>query len=150
GKLRFDVDAVNDLVRASVAQDILVAQVTTFFGILALALAALGLYGITAYATSQRTGELGLRAALGAEPGGVMRMILGEAIALAALGVGIGVPIGLVATRLIRERLFGVGPIDVPSLSVAVAVLIATSIVASYLPARRAARVGPLDALRAD
>src|SRR6185436_8290489 len=103
----------------------------------ALLLAALGLYGITAYATSLRTAELGLRAALGAQPAGIMRMILHEAVTLGAIGIGIGLPIGLAATRLIQGRLFGVGPIDVPSLSVAIAVLIVTSLAASYVPARR-------------
>ena len=116
-KLRFDVEPVDDLVRASVAQDVLVAQVTTFFGIVALLLTAIGVYGITAYATAQRTGELGLRSALGAEPGGIMRMILGEAMTLGVIGVGVGLPAGLAATRLIRGRLFGVSAIDVPSLS---------------------------------
>jgi predicted permease len=150
GKLVHEINPVDDLIRTSVAEDILVTQVTTFFGILALALAALGLYGVTAYATSQRTGELGLRAALGAEPASVMRLILGEAVALAMIGVCIGLPVGLAATRAIRGRLFGVGPIDVPTLGVAVIVLLVTAIVASYLPARRAARVGPLEALRAE
>ena len=148
--LTFDVTPVDDMVGASVAQDVLVTRVVTFFGLLALLLAALGLYGVTAYATSQRTSELGLRAALGAEPGGVMRMIVGEAIGLATIGVALGLPVGLLATRLIRGRLFGVGPIDGPSIAAAIAVLIATAAIASYLPARRAARVGPLEALRAD
>jgi ABC-type antimicrobial peptide transport system permease subunit len=102
------------------------------------------------YSTSQRTSEFGLRAALGAEPGEVTRMVLREALRTALLGVIIGVPAGLATTRLIRTQLFGVEAMDVPSLSVAIMVLVATATVASYLPARRAAKVGPLEALRLD
>ena len=75
-------------------------------------------------------------------------MVLGEAVRVTALGVAIGVPAGLAAARLIRSQLFGVGAIDVPSLGVAVAVLAVTALIASYVPARRAAKVGPLEALR--
>jgi ABC-type antimicrobial peptide transport system permease subunit len=75
-------------------------------------------------------------------------MVLGEAVRVAIIGVVIGVPAGLAATRLIRAQLFGVGAIDLPSLSIAIVVLVATAVVASYLPARRAAKVGPLEALR--
>jgi ABC-type antimicrobial peptide transport system permease subunit len=77
-------------------------------------------------------------------------MVLAESVRLVALGLGIGVPAGLIATRLVRSQIFGVNAIDIPSLSAAVAVLLATALVASYLPARRAARVGPLGALRSD
>jgi ABC-type antimicrobial peptide transport system permease subunit len=151
-----DVDAtlpnavapVNDLVRGTVSQDLLLVQVTMFFCIVTLVLAALGLYGVTAYSTSQRTSEFGLRAALGAEPGRVTRMVLGEAVRVAIIGVIIGAPAGLAATRLIRTQLFGVGTIDWLSLALAVVVLVTTALVASYLPARRAAKVGPLEALR--
>jgi predicted permease len=142
------VDPVNDLVRGTVSEDMLLVHVTMFFCIVTLVLAALGLYGVTAYSTSQRTSEFGLRAALGAEPGDVTRMVLGEAVRVAIIGVAIGVPTGLLATRLIRAQLFGVGTIDLPSLSIAIAALVATALVASYLPARRAAKVGPLEALR--
>ena len=142
------VDPVNDLVRGTVSQDVLLVQVTIFFCVVTLVLAALGLYGVTAYSTSQRSSEFGLRAALGAEPGDVTRMVLGEGVRVAIIGVAVGVPIGLAATRLIRTELFGVGTIDLPSLSIAIVVLVATAAVASYLPARRAAKVGPLEALR--
>jgi ABC-type antimicrobial peptide transport system permease subunit len=75
-------------------------------------------------------------------------MVLGEAVRVAMIGVVIGVPAGLAAARLIRAQLFGIGTIDLPSLTVAIVVLAATAVVASYLPARRAAKVGPLEALR--
>jgi len=148
--LSFEINPLNDLVRGSVSQDVLVTRVTTFFGLLGLVLAALGLYGVTTYATSRRTAEFGLRAALGAEPNDIARMVLAESVRLVALGLAIGVPAGLIATRLARSQIFGVNAIDIPSLSAAVAVLLATALVAAYLPARRAARVGPLGALRSD
>jgi predicted permease len=148
GTLPIAVAPVNDLVRGTVLEDVLLVQVTTFFCIVTLVLAALGLYGVTAYSTSQRTSEFGLREALGAEPGDVTRMVLGEAVRVAIIGVVLGVPAGLAATRLIRTQLYGVGPVDLPSLGVAVVVLVATAIAASYLPARRAAKIGPLEALR--
>ena len=142
------VDPVTDLVRGTVSEDVLLVQVTMFFCVITLGLAALGLYGVTAYSASQRTSEFGLRAALGAQPGQVTRMVLGEAVRVAIMGIIFGVPAGLAATRLIRAQLFGVGAVDAPSLSIAIAVLVATAVVASYAPARRAARVGPLEALR--
>lgn len=146
----FSIHPLNDLVRASVAQNVLVTQVTAVFGMLALLLAALGLYGVTAYATSRRTGELGLRLALGAQPGGLLLMIIREAAALAGVGVLLGVPVGLAATQLVRTQLFGVSQFDPPSLAGAVAVLLATALAACYLPARRAAATDPLVALRAE
>ncbi len=142
------VNPVNDLVRGTVSQDVLLVQMTMFFCVVTLVLAALGLYGVTAYSVGQRTSEFGLRAALGAEPGDVTRMVLGEAARVAAIGIVVGVPAGLAATRLIHAQLFGVGAIDAPSLTIAIVVLVATAVVASYLPARRAAKVGPLEALR--
>ena len=146
--LPISVDPLSDLVRSSVSEDALLMRVTMFFCIVTLVLATLGLYGVTAYSISQRTSEFGLRAALGAEPGRLTRMVLGEAARMAMMGVVIGVPAGVAATRLIRAELFGVGTIDLPSLSIAIAVLVATTTLASYLPARRAARIEPMEALR--
>ena len=145
-----EVTPLADRVRRSVSQDALLTQVTAFFGLIALVLAALGLYGITSYATSQRTGEFGLRAALGAEPWRVAGMVLRDAVVVAVTGVIVGVPIGLVATRWLRGALFGVSPVDPASLSVSVATLVVAAIVASYLPAWRASKVSPLEALRAE
>ena len=148
--LELEIAPLNNLVLRSVNQSVLVTRVTTFFGGLALLLAALGLYGVTSYATSQRTGEFGLRIALGAEPRSVTRMVLREGASLALLGLVFGLPVGLVATRLIRGQLFNVSPIDPPSLALVVAVLAGMALLASYIPARRAARIAPVDALRAE
>jgi ABC-type antimicrobial peptide transport system permease subunit len=148
--LPLEVHPLNDLVLATVSEDVLVTRVTAAFGTLALLLAALGLYGVMAYTTSRRRGELGLRLALGAQPGGLLRMIIREAAVLAGLGVLLGVPVGLAAARLVRTQLFGVSPFDPPSLAGAVVVLLVTALAASYLPARRAAATDPLVALRAE
>jgi predicted permease len=138
------------LMRLSISQDLLVAQVASFFGTLALALAALGLYGVMMYATLRRTSEFGLRMALGAEPRTVGRMVLGEAMRLVLGGAIVGLPLAVAATRLLRNQLFGVGALDVPSIAAALVVLALSATLAGWLPARRAARVGPLEALRAD
>jgi predicted permease len=142
------VDPLTDLIRDSISQDRLVAQVVSCFGILALVLAALGLYGVMAYATMRRTSEFGLRMALGAEPGDVSRMVLREAMLLTTGGVVIGLPIALAATRLLEGQLFGITLVDVPSIALAIIVLGASPAIAGYLPARRASRVAPLVALR--
>jgi predicted permease len=138
------------LMRQSISQDRLVARVTGFFGVLALCLAALGLYGVMAYTTLRRTSEFGLRMALGAQPATVSRMVLGEAMTLVAGGVLIGLPLALFATRLLENQLFGVALFDPVSVGVALVVLTASATVAGYLPAARAGRVGPLVALRAE
>jgi predicted permease len=137
-------------VKHSLAQDALLMQVTTFFALLALTLAALGLYGVTSYASARRTSEFGLRTALGAESWRVAAMVLREALAMALCGVAIGVPLGAAATRLLRGTLYGVTPLDPESLGGTVLLLVLTTVLASYLPARRASRVSPLDALRAE
>ena len=143
-------DPLKGLMRSSISQDLLVATVASFFGMLALALAALGLYGVMTYATLRRTSEFGLRMALGAEPRNVGRMVLREAMVLVAGGTVLGVPLALGATRFLRNQLFGVEVIDVPSILVALAVLAASAAIAGLLPAARAARVGPLEALRTE
>jgi predicted lysophospholipase L1 biosynthesis ABC-type transport system permease subunit len=143
-------EPLSALMRYSISQDLLVAQVASFFGTLALALAALGLYGVMMYATLRRTSEFGLRMALGAEPRMVRRMVLGEAMALVAGGAIVGLPLAMATTRLLKNQLYGVGAVDPLSIAVALTVLTVSAAVAGYLPAKRAARVGPLEALRAD
>ena len=145
-----DNEPLTSLMRQSISQDLLVARVASFFGTLALALAALGLYGVMMYATLRRTSEFGLRMALGADADRVRRMVLGEAMRLVVGGTIVGVPLAMAATRLLRNQLFGVELVDVPSIVLALAVLAVSAAVAGYVPASRAARVGPLEALRTD
>jgi predicted permease len=145
-----DIDPLSDLIRDSVAEDRLVASAVSFFGALALVLSALGLYGLMAYATTRRTAEFGLRMALGAEPGIVSRMVLGEAMTLATAGIAIGLPVALATAQLIRGRLFEIGVFDPPSIGIAVVVLAVSAAIAAYVPAIRASSVEPLAAIRAN
>ncbi len=146
--LSLSAESLTELIAESIAQDKLVARVVTVFGILALVLAALGLYGVMTYATTRRTSEFGLRMALGAEPGSVLRLVLGEAMLLVAGGVMVGMPAALGAMQLVKHQLYEIGLLDWPSIVVALIVLGASAALAGYVPARRAARVGPLVALR--
>jgi ABC-type antimicrobial peptide transport system permease subunit len=120
------------------------------FAISALLLGAIGLYGVMAYSVSQRTREIGVRMALGAQRGTVYRLILGQAAFVTALGIVVGLGCAIPAAALLKSLLFGVQSWDVPTLiGVAVALGIC-ALLASYLPARRAASVNPVDALRAE
>jgi len=113
-------------------------------------LAAIGLYGVLAYAVGQRTREIGIRLALGARRGEVLRMVLAQAGRLAIAGVTIGLVAAVIASRVLRAQLFEVAPTDVTTYVMVAAGLLAVSLVASWIPARRAARIDPLTALRHD
>jgi putative ABC transport system permease protein len=118
------------------------------FASIALVLAMLGIYGVISYAVSQRTSELGLRMALGASPKQVLQLILGGGLALAAAGVVIGVLGAAVLTRWISSLLFGVAPLDPLTYGAVVVALFGVALIASWVPARRAARVDPAIAMR--
>jgi len=153
GEPSLEVDAVDplrDLTRESIRQDILLARFVGAFGILALVLAAMGLYGIMSYATLRRTGEFGLRLALGATPAAVLRLVLRDGLVLIAIGIAAGAPLVVVAMRLLRSQLYRVSPLDPVSVIVAILVLGVSALVAGLVPALRAARVGPLEALRSE
>jgi predicted permease len=124
------------------------ATLLSFFAALALALATIGLYGTMSYAVGRRTRELGIRFALGAQRGEVLRMVLRETMSLAAIGVAIGVPVALAAARLLSSMLFGVKTTDAATVSTVILVMSATALLAGYLPARRATRIDPIVALR--
>ena len=146
----YNVQTLQSIVDQSVAQPRLNGALMAVFAAAALLLAALGLYGVVSYSVTQRRQELGLRVALGAEPGAVLRLVLGEGIALAAVGIAIGAVGALFAARIIRSWLFGIGTADPLSFAGVALLLAAVALAASYVPARRAARVSPLIAMRGD
>jgi putative ABC transport system permease protein len=135
-------------VRASMLQERLVASLSAVFGSLALLLAAIGLYGVMSYAVTRRRNEIGIRMALGAEPGSVMRLVLGQVALVTAAGLLFGVLVAVGAGRFVSTLLFGLAATDATMLAVAAVALAVAAIIAGYLPARRAARVDPMLALR--
>jgi len=130
------------------ARERLVMSLASCFGGFALLLAAVGLYGTLAYAVARRTREIGVRLALGAQRGAVLRMVLVESLTLVGGGMLVGVPLSLAAGYLLRSFLFGVTAYDTPTLIGASAVLTAVALLAAFAPARRASRVDPLMALK--
>jgi predicted permease len=141
---------LRDQIDASIVAERLIAKLSATFGLLALALAAVGVYGVIAYVTAQRTGEIGIRVALGADRRDVRRLVLRDTLRLVVIGVVIGIPAALAGGRLLASQLYAVGPYDPLALSLGVVGLSAAAFVAGYLPARRAARIDPVSALRAE
>jgi predicted permease len=146
----FNLRTQDEQLERNHSQERLFARLSGFFGVLALALACVGLHGLMSYTVTRRTGEIGLRMALGALPGHVLRMILKESLALVCLGVVIGLTGAWFASRLVATLLFGLSPTDPFTYALAACLLIAIALFASLLPARRAARVEPMTALRAE
>jgi predicted permease len=139
-----------DRVEASMASEIMTAKLAAAFGLLALALASIGLYGLIAYVTTGRSGEIGIRMALGAGKGDIRRLVLGDTVRLVALGAAIGIPAALGGARLLSSLLYQVQPADAIALFVAITTLCCAAFAAAYLPARRAMAVDPSHALRAE
>jgi putative ABC transport system permease protein len=144
----YNIATMDQLVSNSVAQPRLNLSLLVAFAVLALALAAVGVYGVMAYAVTQRTREFGIRMALGASPSDVLKQVFLEGGRLAALGLVLGLIGALALTRLMASLLFGVKPSDPVTLGVAAALLAFVALTACYIPARRATRVDPLVALR--
>ena len=142
------LSTMDDLMIESVASSRFRTTLVAVFAALGLLLAAIGIYGVMAYVVSERTHEIGVRAALGADRGDVLRLVLGEAAALAAAGVGVGLVGALLTTRLMRALLFKVDPIDPGTFAGVSLLLVTAALAASYVPARRALRVDPMIALR--
>jgi ABC-type antimicrobial peptide transport system permease subunit len=144
------VAAFEDIVGRSVARERALAWLLGLFGTIGLVLGALGIYGVLAFAVTQRQKEIGVRVALGASPGSVMRSIVGQGVGLATAGVAIG----LVGARLLAHTmqgvLFAIQATDPATFGQVVVVLLGAALLASWLPARRALRVDPISALRAD
>ncbi len=146
----YSVDPYSEILAGDFQQENMIATLVMLFGVLGLVLAAVGLYGVTAYSVEQRTSEIGVRMALGADRGRVVRMVLGGAFAQIGIGLGLGIPLTLAAGRLMTEQLFGVAPWDPRMLTVAALLLCAAALVAAWIPAARAASVEPMVALRTE
>jgi predicted permease len=148
----FAIHTLEDQMDAALSRERLVATLSTLFGVLALVLAAVGLYGLISFNVVRRTGEMGIRMALGAERHSVVRLVMREALLLVLIGLALGVPAALIAGRLSASRIsslvFGMSTTDPFTLGGAVAVLAVVAAVAAYLPAARAARLDPMMALR--
>jgi ABC-type antimicrobial peptide transport system permease subunit len=130
------------------AQERLLAQAYSVFAAIALFLASIGLFALMSYNVSRRTNEIGIRMVLGAQSVDVLRMVMNESVVVLAIGLGIGLAASLAAGRLIRSVLFGITATDPVSIVLAIVTLVIVAMVAAYLPARRASRVEPLNALR--
>ncbi len=141
------MDRVKD---ESLAEDRFTIRLFASFAAVALLLAAVGIYGLMAYTVSQRTQEIGLRLALGAGKGGVMLLVLREASLLAVIGLGVGLGGSVLVRRTMRTTLYGVGAMDLSVLLAVATILFLTALLAPYLPARRAALIDPMQALRTE
>ncbi|MBO0720894.1 MAG: ABC transporter permease [Blastocatellia bacterium] len=144
----FNIKSLDTQVDESLVQERLVGTISSFFGLLALLLAAIGLYGIMAYAVNQRTHEIGIRMALGAPRGAVLRMVLGQGMKLLSIGVVLGLAASFAATRIIASYLFGVTATDPVTFAGVPILLVMVALTACIAPARRATQVDPLVALR--
>ena len=143
-----EVRALSAQVQATIIQERMMATLGAGFGLLALTLACVGLYGLLAYGVAQRTREIGIRMALGAQGARVVALVLGRGMRLVLIGIALGLPAALAASRWVRSMLFGLTPADPVTLGGAILLLVAAAQLAGYIPARRAARVDPLVALR--
>jgi ABC-type antimicrobial peptide transport system permease subunit len=146
----FEVETLTTQIAASLQRERLLATLSSGFGLLALLLSCLGLYGILSYAVARRTNEIGVRMALGADRRDVLWLVLSDALRLVLIGAALGVPAALAASRLVASQLFGISAADPGAIVEATLALLAVAAVACYLPARRATRVDPLVALRCE
>jgi putative ABC transport system permease protein len=144
----FGERTMQDIVSDSLAQGRLAMQVVGLFGVLALLLASIGIYGVMAYSVNQRTREIGIRVALGASRGTIMRWVLRQGLVLIAIGVSTGLLAAFALMRLLRSMLFEVATTDVVTYAALALVLAIVALAACYIPARRATKIDPLVALR--
>jgi predicted permease len=146
------VEAVtmSEHVARSLVQQKLIARLSSFFGLLALLLACIGLFGIMSYAVARRTNEIGIRMALGADRGDVLWLVMREGLVPVLIGVAIGIPTALAGVRFISSLLFGLTPTDPLTISLATVLLVGVAALAGYIPARKASRIDPMAALRCD
>jgi len=142
--VRTQTGEINDHIH----QEIMLADLCSAFAVLALTIACVGLYGTMSYTVARRTGEMGIRMALGAQRGAVVWIVLREILVVAGVGLAISVPVALGASRFVESLLFGMKPNDPLALTLAVVILLAAALFAGYVPARRASRIDPMTALR--
>jgi macrolide transport system ATP-binding/permease protein len=146
----FDLRTFEAQVVGNFNQERLIARLTSLFGIVALILASVGLYGVTSYFVARRTSEIGVRMALGATRSSVLKMVLGSALWQILLGLGLGIPAALLAGHLMASQLYEVGGYDPLALISATLVLALCAALAGFVPARRAASIEPMQALRTE
>jgi predicted permease len=144
----FEMQTLAAQIDAGLLEERLIATLCSFFAGLGLLLAVIGLYGLIAYAVARRTHEIGIRLALGAQRREVIWLVLRETFTLVAAGIAVGVPMALAAARLVSHSLFGLNATDPVTIAIATALLLAAAALAGYVPAHRAARVDPMNALR--
>jgi ABC-type antimicrobial peptide transport system permease subunit len=140
--------SVTDAINSRLVQDRLLGRLSVAFGLVALMLAAIGLYGILSYGVARRTNEIGIRKALGAQQSTLMAMVMRETGWLLAIGLVVGIGLAAAGIRLIESRLFGLQPTDPIAFASAAAILAIVAALATWLPAYRASRIDPLIALR--
>jgi predicted permease len=141
---------VAQTIDAELVEERVTAMLSGFFAALALLLASIGLYGLMSYTVTRRTREIGIRVAVGAQRQNVLWLVLRETLTLALLGLAVGIPAALAATRLIAKMLFGLSPTDLPTITAVSLLLLLVALFAGYLPARRASAIDPIVALRTD
>jgi ABC-type antimicrobial peptide transport system permease subunit len=145
-----DLASMDYQVSMNFNQERMVARLTMLFGLLALVLASVGLYGITSYSVARRTNEIGLRMALGADRGRVLGMVLRGAFGKVVIGLGLGIPVAIIGARAMSDQLYGVKFFDPPSIGIGVVALLLATSIAGFIPARRAATIQPMEALRTE
>jgi ABC-type antimicrobial peptide transport system permease subunit len=146
--LPIDIKTMPGLVDDSLHTDRFIARLAGVFGLLAMLLASIGLYGIMTYTVARRTRDIGIRMALGAQRGAVLWLVLRETLLLVLMGVAVGLPVAFAGTHLLKSMLFGLGLVDPVAIVVSTMALAAVAALAGFLPARRAMRVDPMIALR--
>jgi predicted lysophospholipase L1 biosynthesis ABC-type transport system permease subunit len=146
----YGVTTMKDFMKEQRGGDTIMAKIMAVLAAVALVLAVVGVYGVMAYSISQRTREMGIRMALGAQQGTVRALVIKQGAALAAIGIGAGIGAALLVTRSLATFLFGVSPFDPVVFGAVALVLLLASLGATYLPARRATQVNPIEALRAE
>jgi putative ABC transport system permease protein len=144
----FDVNTLKSAVQLATVGTRIAGTFVGAFGLLALVLAAVGIYGVVSYTTRQRTHELAIRLALGAEPARVFRLVLGQGLRLTVIGISIGLVVSILLTRFLKNMLFGVTSTDALTFSAVAVLLCLVALAACFIPARRATRVDPMAALR--